>query len=76
VNRRSEDIQLLCPQLACRPRVGAVGGGWEVNSVAAIFVREIGSVYHPLQVGEHTLVISVESPLGNFQSTYHITVSP
>jgi hypothetical protein len=48
-----------------------------LNSTAALFVVGIGSVYHPLPVGQHTLVYTVHSPeFGNTQSTYHITVSP
>jgi hypothetical protein len=48
-----------------------------LNAIAATFVFGIGSVYHPLPVGEHTLVIDVQDPiLGNFHTTYHITVSP
>ena len=40
------------------------------------FVFGIGSVYHPLPVGKHTLVIDVQGLLGNYHTTYHITVSP
>jgi hypothetical protein len=48
-----------------------------LNSTSAIFVVGIGSVYHPLPVGRHTLVYSVQSLFfGDHQITYHITVSP
>jgi hypothetical protein len=47
------------------------------NCTAALFVMGIGSVYHPLPVGQHTLVYTVHSNFfGDKQSTYHITVSP
>ena len=48
-----------------------------LNAIAALFVAGIGSVYHPLPVGQHTLVYTVHSDFfGDKQSTYHITVSP
>ena len=48
-----------------------------LNAIAATFVFGIGSVYSPLPAGEHTLVIDVQNPLlGNYHTTYHITVSP
>jgi hypothetical protein len=48
-----------------------------LNAIAAIFVVGTGSVYNPLPVGKHTLVIDVQNPfLGNFHTTYNITVSP
>ncbi|MGH8071557.1 MAG: hypothetical protein ACRERE_41260 [Candidatus Entotheonellia bacterium] len=47
-----------------------------LNSTAALFVVGIGSVYHPLPVGQHTLVTTVHSFFGDKQVTYHITVSP
>jgi hypothetical protein len=51
--------------------------GPDVNATAALFVRGIGAVYHPLPVGQHTLVNVVHSQFfGDFQVTYHITVSP
>jgi hypothetical protein len=51
--------------------------GKAVNAVAALFVEGIGTVFHPLPVGEHTLVNIVHSSFfGDFEFTYHITVSP
>jgi hypothetical protein len=51
--------------------------GPDLNSTAALFILGIGSVYRPLPVGQHTLVYTVHSLfLGDFQFTYHITVSP
>jgi hypothetical protein len=51
--------------------------GPDLNAVAALWVTGIGSVYHPLPMGQHTLVQSVHSAFfGDFQFTYHITVSP
>jgi hypothetical protein len=51
--------------------------GENLNSVAALWVMGIGAVYHPLPVGQHTLVYTVQSEFfGNFRFTYHITVSP
>jgi hypothetical protein len=48
-----------------------------LNSVAALWVTGFGAVYHPLPVGEHTLVYIVESEFpGNFQFTYNITITP
>ena len=48
-----------------------------LNAIAATFVFGIGSVYRPLPVGEHTLVIDVQNDfLGSYHTTYHITVSP
>ena len=48
-----------------------------LNAIAATFVFGIGSVYQPLPVGRHTLVIDVRNPfLGDYHTTYHITVSP
>ena len=47
------------------------------STIAALFVVGIGSVYHPLPVGQHTLVYTVQSAFfGDYQITYHITVSP
>jgi hypothetical protein len=47
-----------------------------LNSIAATFVFGTGSVYHPLPVGMHTLVIDVQNPfLGDYHTTYHISVS-
>jgi hypothetical protein len=49
------------------------GGG--LNSVAALWVMGIGSVYRPLAIGEHTLVYNVHSSFfGDFLYTYNITV--
>jgi hypothetical protein len=51
--------------------------GDNLNAVAALWVTGIGAVYEPLPVGEHTLVYTVQSDFfGDFQFTYHITVSP
>jgi hypothetical protein len=51
------------------------GGG--LNSIAALWVMGIGAVYHPLPVGQHTLVYTVHSSFfGDFLYTYNITVSP
>jgi hypothetical protein len=48
-----------------------------LNAIATTFVFGIGSVYHPLPVGKHTLVIDVQNAiLGNFHTTYNITVAP
>jgi hypothetical protein len=51
-----------------------------LNAIAALWVTGIGSVYHPLPVGEHTLVYDVEDFIvavnPDFTITYHITVSP
>jgi hypothetical protein len=48
-----------------------------LNSLAALLVVGIGSVYHPLPVGQHTLVTTAQSPFfGDSKVTYHITVSP
>jgi hypothetical protein len=49
-------------------------------AIAAVWVMGIGSVYHPLPVGEHTLVYDVDDFIvavnADFVITYHITVSP
>lgn len=51
--------------------------GPDLHAVAALFVLGVGSVYRPLPVGEHTLVITVDSLFfGTRQTTYHITVTP
>jgi hypothetical protein len=51
--------------------------GDPISSTAALFVVGIGTVYHPLPVGKHTLVNVVHSAVfGDFHFTYHITVSP
>jgi hypothetical protein len=51
--------------------------GEELNAVAALWVTGIGSVYHPLPVGEHTLVYTVHGEfVGDTQFTYHLTVAP
>ena len=51
--------------------------GPNLNSVAALWVTGIGAVYHPLPVGQHTLVHNVQSSVfGNFVFTYKITVVP
>jgi hypothetical protein len=48
-----------------------------LNAIATTFVLGTGSVYNPLPAGKHTLVIDVQNPfLGNYHTTYHITVSP
>ena len=48
-----------------------------LNAIAATFVFGTGAVFRPLPVGEHTLVIDVQNPfLGDYHTTYHITVSP
>jgi len=50
--------------------------GTNLNSIAALWVMGIGAVYHPLPVGQHTLVYTVHSSFfGDFLFTYHITVS-
>lgn len=51
-----------------------VGGG--VFATAAIFTLGVGAVYHPLPVGQHTLINTVTGPLGDYTFTYNITVSP
>jgi hypothetical protein len=49
----------------------------DANAVAALWVMGIGAVYHPLPVGQHTLIQTVHSDFfGDFVFTYHITVSP
>jgi hypothetical protein len=51
--------------------------GENLNATAALFVQGVGTLYRPLPVGEHTLVSTVHSQFfGDFQYTYHITVSP
>jgi hypothetical protein len=50
--------------------------GNDVHSVSAFAVMGTGSVYHPLPVGEHTLVVDIVGPLGDIKTTYNITVSP
>jgi hypothetical protein len=51
--------------------------GPNLNATAALFVQGIGTLFHPLSVGQHTLVNTVHSDFfGDFQFTYHITVSP
>jgi hypothetical protein len=51
--------------------------GENLNALAALWVMGIGAVYHPLPIGEHTLVYTVHSEaFGDFLFTYHITVSP
>jgi hypothetical protein len=47
-----------------------------VNAVAALWVVGIGSVYRPLPVGQHTLVYTLNTILGDSQFTYNITVVP
>jgi hypothetical protein len=48
-----------------------------LNSIAALWVMGIGAVYHPLPVGQHTVVYTVHSSFfGDFLYTYNITVSP
>jgi hypothetical protein len=49
----------------------------DLNATAALFTVGIGSIYHPLPVGEHTLEITVDSLyFGMFHTVHHITVSP
>jgi hypothetical protein len=50
------------------------GGG--LNAVAALWVVGIGSVYHSLEVGQHTLVYTLNTVLGDSHFTYNITVVP
>jgi hypothetical protein len=51
--------------------------GPDLNATAALFVQGIATVFHPLPVGQHTLVTTVQSEFfGDFQFTYHIKVSP
>ena len=51
--------------------------GPDLNAVAALFVQGIGALFHPLPVGQHTLVYTVHTAdFGDYQFTYHITVSP
>jgi hypothetical protein len=47
-----------------------------LNAVAAIWVFGTGAVFKPLPVGEHTLVVDIEGILGDFNTTYNITVTP
>jgi hypothetical protein len=50
--------------------------GEPVNAVKALFVEGIGTVYHPLSRGRHTLIQHVSSPFfGEFHYTYHLNVS-
>jgi hypothetical protein len=55
-----------------------VSRGPGLNSISALWVVGIGAVYHPLPVGQHTLVYNVQSPVfgSSTQFTYHITVTP
>jgi hypothetical protein len=46
------------------------------NSTSAIWTVGVAAVYHPLPVGRHTLVNIASGPLGDYRTTYHITVSP
>jgi len=50
------------------------GGG--LNAVAALWVVGIGSVYDSLEVGQHTLVYTLNTVLGDSHFTYNITVVP
>src|SRR5262245_40192281 len=51
--------------------------GENLNATAALFIQGVGTLNHPLPVGEHTLVSTVHSDFfGDFLYTYHITVSP
>jgi len=50
--------------------------GDDLNAIAALWTMGIGSVYRPLPVGEHTLVYTLNTLLGNAQFTYNITVKP
>jgi hypothetical protein len=50
--------------------------GEPVNAVEALFVEGIGTVYHPLPRGRHTLIQHVSSPFfGEFHYVYHINVA-
>ncbi len=47
------------------------------NAVAALFALGMGTIYKPLEVGEHTLVSSLDSAFfGPTSQTYNITVVP
>lgn len=48
----------------------------DLNAVAAIWVLGTGAVFKPLPVGEHTLVVDLQGILGDYHTTYHITVRP
>jgi hypothetical protein len=51
--------------------------GTDLNAIAALWVVGVGAVFHPLPVGQHTLVYNVQSAFpGNFTFTYDITVTP
>ena len=50
--------------------------GDPVNAVEALFVEGIGTLYHPLPPGRHTLIQHLSSPFfGEFHYVYHINVS-
>jgi hypothetical protein len=50
--------------------------GNPVNAIEALFVEGIGTVYHPLPPGQHTLVQNLSSPFfGDFHYVYNIVVS-
>jgi hypothetical protein len=50
--------------------------GNPVNAVDALFVEGIGTVYHPLPPGQHTLIQDLSSPFfGDFHYVYHINVA-
>jgi hypothetical protein len=51
--------------------------GPDLNATAAIFAAGVGTIFHPLPVGTHTLMIVNRSDFGTeFRITYHITVAP
>jgi hypothetical protein len=51
--------------------------GPNLNAVSALWGLGIGSVYHPLPQGNHTIVSIVDSAFfGRFEYTYHIHVKP
>jgi hypothetical protein len=53
-----------------------VENGDPVNAIEALFVEGIGTLYHPLPPGQHTLIQNLSSPFfGEFHYVYHINVS-
>ena len=70
---RSSNI-ICSVQLSSTLRSQDRGGG--LNAVAALWVVGIGSVYDSLEVGQHTLVYTLNTPLGDSHFTYNITVVP
>ena len=74
------DVFLFGPTYFDAPIVYGVpvSRGPGLNSISALWVVGIGAVYHPLPVGQHTLVYTVHSLVfgSSTEFTYHITVTP